>query len=146
MFITLQTVYLLLSPKDSSYSQTIQTFLSAFDFTLLEFRFFQLNDSLPRMQLVDDYIPLRGVYGDTLSHVYGMYYNTIVANILGKLFIWAGFFGITLPLSLVARKLLGSDSENMYAWPDKYFFSGTMMIFFTMHQPLCLAAFAEIGQ
>lgn len=98
------------------------------------------------MQLVDDFIPLRGVYGETLTNVYGMYYNTIVANILGKLFMWGGFFGVTFPISLVARRLLGSDSENMYAWPSKYFFSGTMMIFFTMQQPLTLSAFAEISQ
>ena len=97
------------------------------------------------MQLVDDFIPLRAVYGETLTNIYGMYYNTIVANILAKIFIWAGFFGITFPISLIARRLLGSDSENMYAWPDKYFFSGTMMIFFTMQQPLTLAAFAEIS-
>ena len=98
------------------------------------------------MQLVDDFIPLRGVYGETLTNVYGMYYNTIVANILGKLFMWGGFFGVTFPISLVARRLLGTDSKNMYAWPSKYFFSGTMMIFFTKQQPLTLAAFAEISQ
>jgi hypothetical protein len=132
MFITIQTVYYLLSPQRAGYSIPIKNFLSAFDFTLLEFRFFQLNDRMATMQLVDEFIPLRAVYGETLTNIYGMYYNTIVANILAKVLIWAGFFGITYPISLVARRLLGSDSENMYAWPDKYFFSGTMMIFFTM--------------
>ncbi len=145
MFLTLQTVYLLLTPKDSGYSETIKNFLSSLDFTLLEFRFFRINDSLPKMQLVDDYIPLRDAYGDTLVNVFGMYYNTVIANTLGKMFIWAGFFGLTLPVSLIARRLLGADSENMHTWPEKYFFSGTMIIFFAMQQPLCLAVFAEIG-
>ena len=62
------------------------------------------------------------------------------------MFIWVGFFGVSFPISLMARKLLGSDSENMYTWPEKYFFSGTMMIFFSMLQPLTLAAFAEVSQ
>jgi hypothetical protein len=67
-----------------------------------------------------------------------------VVNIFRKCLIWALFFLVGFPMSLAARKLFGPDSENMYAWPDKYFFSGTMMLFFSMIQPLALAALAEV--
>ncbi len=40
MCITLQTMYLLLSPSRLGYSIPIKNFMSAFDYTLLEFRFF----------------------------------------------------------------------------------------------------------
>jgi hypothetical protein len=129
----MQTVYLLISVKDSGYSTTIKDFLSAFDFSLLEFRFLKLTEAMTEFKIVDDFIPLRGVYGETVVNVYGMYFNTIVANVFCKILIWALFFGITLPISIIARRLFGQDSENMFTWPDKYLFSGTMMIFFAMH-------------
>lgn len=82
--------------------------------------------------LVDDFIPLRGVYWEELHTIYGLYYNSTVVNIFNKAILWVLFFGIGFPLSLVGRKLFGKDSDNLYSWPDKYFFSGTMLMFFSM--------------
>ncbi len=75
-----------------------------------------------------------------------MYYNSVVVNVFKKGIIWLAFFVIGLPLSFAGRKLFGQDSDNMYSWPNKYFFSGTMMLFFAMLQPLALASFAEVTQ
>jgi hypothetical protein len=68
-----------------------------------------------------------------------------VVNSLRKLYFLGAYFVIGYPVALVARSLFGQDSDNMYAWPEKYWFSGTMMVFFFMVQPLAFAAMAEIN-
>ncbi len=68
-----------------------------------------------------------------------------MVNSLRKLYFLGAYFAIGYPMALLARRLFGQDSDNMYAWPDKYWFSGTMMVFFSMVQPLAFAAMAEIN-
>jgi hypothetical protein len=57
---------------------------------------------------------------------------------------WGFYFLIFFPFSWVTKRLFRQDSDNLYVWPDKFFFSGTMLLFFTMLQPLTMAALAEV--
>ena len=34
------------------------------------------------------------------------------------------YFAIGYPVALMARLLFGQDSDNVYAWPDKYWVEG----------------------
>ena len=68
-----------------------------------------------------------------------------MVNSLRKLYFLGAYLVIGYPVALVARRLFGQDSDNMYTWLEKYWFSGTMMIFFSMVQPLAFAALAEIN-
>jgi hypothetical protein len=61
---------------------------------------------IPIDGIIDEYIPLRGIYGQKFTKIYGLYYNTVVVNILGKLLIWCIFFA-TYPIAILARRLFG---------------------------------------
>ena len=106
---------------------TIFNFLKYFDYTLFEFNFIPI---FLKDQILDSYNPSREAFSDELEN-YGYYYNTIAINIFRKFIFWMLYFILLLPISLICRRLLGKDSDIMKYWPDKIFFSGTTMIFFS---------------
>jgi hypothetical protein len=66
VLLTLQAFYLLLiTPERSGAPTSIRTFLSTFDWVLMEFRLLPLN-LLHADSLIDAHIPLRGIYSDEL--------------------------------------------------------------------------------
>jgi hypothetical protein len=66
VLLTLQAFYLLLiTPERSGATTSIRTFLSTFNWVLLEFRFIPLN-ALHADSLIDAHIPLRGIYSEEL--------------------------------------------------------------------------------
>ena len=114
--------------KDYPITPLLKAFMSNFDFTLLELKnipIFLLDE------MIDSYVPLRGVFSDEISN-YGLYYNTILVNNFRKILFCTIYFLILLPISLIARKLFGKDSDTINSWPDKYFFSGTTILFYAI--------------
>eukprot|EP00347_Sterkiella_histriomuscorum_P004310 403360935 len=140
-FISLQSIYLMLVIKNSNYPVCIYSFLKNFDFTLLEFRFIPV---FLKEDFIDTYIPRRGIFSDELENL-SYYYNTVVYNVFRKIVLWLAYFFVLLPFAGLGRKLFGEDSDIFQIWPDKFFFSGTMIIFFAQIQPLTLASLAEIN-
>lgn len=112
--------------KNSDYPTCMYSFLRNFDFAMLEFKFIPV---FLKDYFIDTYIPRRGIFSDEFETL-GYYYNTVVYNLFRKIFLWLLYFFVLLPLSMVTKKLLGEDSDTFQTWPDKFFFSGTMILFF----------------
>ena len=139
-WVTAQSLYLLLLSGSTPYPSSIYTFLRYFDFVLMEFKFIPV---LIQDLVTDEYIPQRAIFSDELEY-YGFYYNTISITAFRKILFWLCYFLALLPLSLLARRLFGEDSDNLHSWPDKFFFSGTMTLFFSQVQPFVMAGLAEV--
>ncbi|CDW81534.1 UNKNOWN [Stylonychia lemnae] len=126
--------------NDSNFSGSIYSFLMYFDFVLFEFKFIPV---LIKDYIIDTYIPLRGIFTNELEAI-GIYYNAISFNIFRKIMFWLIYFFVILPLSVILKRIFGDDSEVFNVWPDKFFFSGTMIIFFMQLQAFMMPAIAEI--
>ena len=139
-WVTAQSLYLLLLNGNTPYPSSIYTFLRYFDFVLMEFKFVPV---LIQDLVSDQYIPKRGIFQEELEN-YGFYYNTISITTFRKILFWLCYFLVLLPVSLLTKRLFGEDSDNLYSWPDKFFFSGTMTLFFIQIQPFVMAGLAEV--
>lgn len=137
----MQSLFLALIVKNANYSSCVRSFLRPLDFTLFEFKFIPI---FLKDYIIDTYLPRRGLFSEEIETSLGLYYNSISYNIFRKIILWLVYFFVLYPLSGLLKMIFGLKSDALAAWPDKYFFSGTMIIFFSMIQPMLVPAIAEI--